>query len=965
MKHLSFIITLLVLMLSASVLGQKPGQKLAIGYAIDDATNLGVGITDSLLTFKLLYPDSSVVDTRAIVNFKDWTLNGIRTTKFYVVLPKEGKYILYLAHPEYETVYRPINVKFHPKILNPELDTVRMRRIMKTDMKEVTVKATKLKFYFRKDTIVYNADVFMTQDGFMLDDILKKMPGLTFKNGEIFSNGRKIDALLLNGKDFFNKDRRTLLNNLPAYMVKNVVVYDKSKDPQSKYERERNFEGLVMDIKLKREYNQSTLGNMGIGVGTDRRYMGRAFGMKMHDLYRISAFAGSNNVGSNEQGGYNDFVSNTAGSDEKKNHFGGINYNVDEKDGKFSANGNLRIQGDKEQTINQESKELFFKEGNVFNYTSKDNRTRNFSVHSWHNFTLLQNTPWSFILTPSFAYTKSKLRSEDYQVSANRNISELLGTHWKDSIFTPHSCTALQRYGTSRMQTHSLRPYDENRQELKLQKRIRIGKTAEFAEISAYSYHNRQSSEASTLYNVQYYNNATQLPEHKRQYQDTYTDNWHWNTEAGYHMFAGSGHSFDYSLKYVGDRTESNDSYYNLDELDGWGPASVLPLGTLPSETELAAVMDKGNSKFYIQHEHTYTAEATYNTSFKNGFGLTATIAYDIRDRMMDYYQAENVSKTRKTLGTPRFHLTHNRQTGNKEKWGYNIIYKMESRLPSLLYMVEQRNDANILSVFQGNPNLKNVNIHQISGGLTWKPKPMGTHNLGVIHYYQRNPISMASLYEKETGRFTLTPMNVGFSRTTIPSLTTSVYLDKEYRNSITNRLSATLSESLGFSGTDMEEYTQEFSLRHSQLSEQFSYNFMSRNTKYRASASPFVTWMRSRSDRLGASGMDAWHFGMQLTAQTELPWSVRLNTEVSSISRRGYADKDMNDNEITWNLSATKAFKEKFTLKLEGYDLLNQRKNVKYAVTPQGRTVTVRNVLRRYAMAHFVWKFSVGKKKG
>ena len=73
----------------------------------------------------------------------------------------------------------------------------------------------------------------------------------------------------------------------------------------------------------------------------------------------------------------------------------------------------------------------------------------------------------------------------------------------------------------------------------------------------------------------------------------------------------------------------------------------------------------------------------------------------------------------------------------------------------------------------------------------------------------------------------------------------------------------------------------------------------------------------------------------------------------------------DMNDNEITWNLSATKAFKEKFTLKLEGYDLLNQRKNVQYAVTPQGRTVTVRNVLRRYAMAHFVWKFCVGKKKG
>ena len=94
-------------MLSANLLGQKPGQKLAIGYAIDDATNLGVGITDSLLTFKLLYPDSSVVDTRTVVNFKDWTLHGIRTTKFYVVLPKEGKYILLLLSGKTQNSTRP------------------------------------------------------------------------------------------------------------------------------------------------------------------------------------------------------------------------------------------------------------------------------------------------------------------------------------------------------------------------------------------------------------------------------------------------------------------------------------------------------------------------------------------------------------------------------------------------------------------------------------------------------------------------------------------------------------------------------------------------------------------------------------------------------------------------------------------------------------------------------------------
>ena len=60
------------------------------------------------------------------------------------------------------------------------------------------------------------------------------MPGLTINNdGEILSNGRKVETLLLNGKDFFNNDRKTLLENLPAFMVKHVKVYEKEKDKTS------------------------------------------------------------------------------------------------------------------------------------------------------------------------------------------------------------------------------------------------------------------------------------------------------------------------------------------------------------------------------------------------------------------------------------------------------------------------------------------------------------------------------------------------------------------------------------------------------------------------------------------------------------------------------------------------------------------------------------------------------------
>ena len=85
---------------------------------------------------------------------------------------------------------------------------------MPTDkkLKGVTVKATKIKFYSKGDTIVYNADEFNLPEGSMLDNLIKSMPGAELKDdGEITVNGRRVDALLLNGEDFFKGKRGLML----------------------------------------------------------------------------------------------------------------------------------------------------------------------------------------------------------------------------------------------------------------------------------------------------------------------------------------------------------------------------------------------------------------------------------------------------------------------------------------------------------------------------------------------------------------------------------------------------------------------------------------------------------------------------------------------------------------------------------------------------------------------------------
>lgn len=81
------------------------------------------------------------------------------------------------------------------------------------DLDEVVVQATKVKFYHKGDTIVYNADAFMLPEGSMLDALIAQMPGVEIKEGgQIYVNGKYVESLLLNGKDFFQGNTKKELS---------------------------------------------------------------------------------------------------------------------------------------------------------------------------------------------------------------------------------------------------------------------------------------------------------------------------------------------------------------------------------------------------------------------------------------------------------------------------------------------------------------------------------------------------------------------------------------------------------------------------------------------------------------------------------------------------------------------------------------------------------------------------------
>ncbi|MCM1076697.1 MAG: hypothetical protein NC411_04980 [Bacteroides sp.] len=69
----------------------------------------------------------------------------------------------------------------------------------------MTVTASKIKFYNKGDTIVYNADAFQLAEGSMLDALIAQLPGVELNDqGQIKVNGQFVESLLLNGREDFN-----------------------------------------------------------------------------------------------------------------------------------------------------------------------------------------------------------------------------------------------------------------------------------------------------------------------------------------------------------------------------------------------------------------------------------------------------------------------------------------------------------------------------------------------------------------------------------------------------------------------------------------------------------------------------------------------------------------------------------------------------------------------------------------
>ena len=343
------------------------------------------------VTCSLLRPDSTVMLTTKSYEHTDRGNGTVRTFfKFDVSQQKEGNFIVKLEAKGYETVYKTTRLVWKSKPIEVTLWNIPMRRATNTTddvpLNQVVVTATKVKFYTKGDTLVYNADAFQLQEGSLLDALIAQLPGAELKpDGRIMVNGKFVESLLLNGRDFFKGDNTVLLDNLPAYMVHQVKVYTEESETSKLLGRKVDDGRFVMDVKLKRQYAIGWLANAEAGYGTKNRYLGRIFAMRYTPQSRLSLFGNLNNVNDRRKpdgnGGWGDFDISGGQTSTKR---GGLDYSVFDKRDRFQLSGNADITYTDNENAWGGNSTNFLPGGDVYNVTSSRTNSSNLSISTQH-----------------------------------------------------------------------------------------------------------------------------------------------------------------------------------------------------------------------------------------------------------------------------------------------------------------------------------------------------------------------------------------------------------------------------------------------------------------------------------------------------------------------------------------------------------------------------------------------------
>ena len=889
-----------------------------------------VAVLDSLRAEPIEFATASVTKIGEETPFKYALSDARGRAEIRGIIP--GKYLLKIEYLGYQTYLKEITLDEHRII---ELGEVKLKEQLNT-LNSVVVSAVGNPIIVKKDTVEYNASSFKTTDSDMLEELLKKLPGIEVDaDGKITANGKEINKIMIDGKAFFLNDPQLATKNLPAKIIEKVKVLEKKSEQAEFTGIDDGEEETVIDLSIRPGMMNGWFGNASAGYGTEDRY--QAAGMvgnftKTSQLTAVANINNTNNRGfSDIAGGMMAAMRNSSGmgggairmggatmrfggSGLTTSWMGGINANKDINDGKLKIGGNYLYSGSDRLSENKTFRQNFLKDS-TFNY-SEESVSNNFSDghRAALNIEYKFNDKTSILFRPNVSITKGSF--EDTREFWTRGGA---GTKINEGSSILRGENSAQSFEGDLLLRHRF---------------SKPGRT--FSVNMDFGYSNNE------LFNG--INRSRNIIGDKA--DSTITDQNYTTDSKSYDISARASYTEPLGKNY----------YMEL----------AYRFGYRFSDSD-KKVYNKGISGNYD------ILDTLYSNYFENIF-INHRAEINLRKNEEKYSYVIGVNAQPSLTRSIRSDGTViNRSVVNfapsaqldlkfSDTQNLRFRYNGRTRQPSVNQLQPVRDNSNPLLIPMGNTDLLPEFEHSLWANYRdTKRETFRTIDAGLRANYTQDRIVTQRWYDEAGVQYTM-PVNASGSYGVNLNLMYNTPINKS-KFSIMNFTNAGVNRGVSFSGRTLETLQKGFTTT---LSFSEMLRFMYRGEKIELSiggrARYNYAWYTIQQNAQPAT----WNNAVNGSVNWTLPAGFNLASDFDYNFYIGYGE-GYNTPAAVWNAEISKLlFKNSSTLRLKVFDILNQSKSVFRTTTDNYIEDVQNNTLQQYFMLSFTWRFgSFGGQRG
>ena len=882
--------------------------------------------------------DSSVlIDSVAITVFYRGYGSSIKPSYAHYgtnLTTDENTLLVHASLKGYTDAWQKVNIGKSTEI---EVPNLKMLKRMEFALDEVKITATRVKMFYRGDTLVYDATAFKLPEGSMLDDLIRQMPGVTLNDaGEIYVNGRKVDELLLGAHSFMRGNKKILMENLPYYTVKELKVYEKQSDKSKALGYDVDPRKYVMDVNLKQEYQKGYIANVEGAVGTEDRWLARGFLLGFTDHTSIAAFGNANNVNeSSHIGESGHWTPATMPSSMITTRSLATEIAYHPTGEKFRNTFNADYTSSSVVSDMSQRYEQFLTGGTPVSVSSAHNNSGNKKLNIHDEFQLNKPLWMPTQINYTYATRDGSFNSSfdqwnDTLTASNRSIGMSEGKMW-NVMFETQGAFNINK--EKKLHADFYLKYD----------------------------HTNDESQSASRYDTQQFANPSSQTTHNT--NDIFNHNT-WGT-ASFNTGLGLGHDVEMGL---------GESFYFINNHTCdylYHPDSLL----LPSEIDmLTAITDPRNSydsRSLITQNNVGISvyqRGSYGVgNYKIGYTKwDLGISMPIRHSRLDYERGaiDTLATSNALFLNFRGSFRHMSKDG---KYDLRIYANHDRQDLDLIQLIGWRDDSRPLVVRMGNPDLKGDIITKASIDYSIRDINTDLHanlHVGASMNYLHRSVAESVVYDATTGVYTYKPMNVNGAYTLNGTFDLSGNFDeKKYWTFQTNadaNLHHSVDHAMLTGMTESEENIVNTLTLHDNTYIQYN------KDKLNIRATGDIRWRHSEGRMRDFETLNACDFQYGLSGRYTIPRiNLTLSADATMYSRRGYGSSSLNTDDFLVNASASRPFfKGKLIARLEAFDIFHQLSSTRYEVNAQGRTETWYRSLPNYVMFHLVYHWNKNPKK-